>query len=58
MQCFSENCGCNSVLGAGNNLAPSVSFKPRGMVARSLYQKQMHDEFLSQFDKQEVGWNF
>ncbi|XP_019870274.2 protein-L-histidine N-pros-methyltransferase [Aethina tumida] len=37
-------------IGAGE-LSPSWSFRPRGSLARALYQKQQHDEFLSHFDK-------
>ncbi|XP_018569742.1 methyltransferase-like protein 9 [Anoplophora glabripennis] len=43
---------CDSAVHAGN-LGSALSFRPRGSLARALYQKQQHDVFLSQFDKAE-----
>lgn len=38
--------------------APVMSFyRPRGSLARALYQKQKADDFLSLFDKNEVSTN-
>lgn len=54
VQCFSDNCDCNNVFDAGNS-HPTVSFRPRGVLARSLYHKHRHDEYLSQFDKKQVS---
>lgn len=45
---------CDSAVHAGN-LGSALSFRPRGSLARALYQKQQHDVFLSQFDKSEVS---
>lgn len=55
MQCFSDNCNCNGVLKQGN-MNNTVSFRPRGVLARTLYDKQKHDEYLSQFNKREVSF--
>ncbi|CAH1155318.1 unnamed protein product [Phaedon cochleariae] len=35
------------------DLASSLAFRPRGSLARALYRKEKHDEYLSQFDKAE-----
>lgn len=45
---------CDSAVHTGS-LGSTLSFRPRGSLARALYQKQQHDEFLSQFDKDEVS---
>ncbi|CAG9818517.1 unnamed protein product [Phaedon cochleariae] len=37
------------------DLASSLAFRPRGSLARALYRKEKHDEYLSQFDKAETS---
>lgn len=57
MQCFSDNCDCNGGLDAGN-VSPRISFRPRGVLARTLYEKQKHDEYLNRLNKREVSLKF
>ncbi|XP_023012348.1 protein-L-histidine N-pros-methyltransferase [Leptinotarsa decemlineata] len=50
-QSISDQCGVSS---CDFNQAPSFesqSFRVRGSLARALYRKQQHDDFLSNFDK-------
>lgn len=54
-QCLSDNCDsltCNDVH-SRSVTPPSLSFRPKGSLARALYEKQKHDEFLEQFDKKQ-----
>ncbi|CAH1959791.1 unnamed protein product [Acanthoscelides obtectus] len=50
-QCEVYNCGGR--LGSGG-LGSSLSLRPRGSLARALYHKQKHDEYLNSFDKNET----
>ncbi|XP_072390812.1 protein-L-histidine N-pros-methyltransferase isoform X1 [Diabrotica undecimpunctata] len=53
-QCLSDTCdGINCKGIETPHLGPSLSFRPKGSLARALYEKQKHDEFLEQFDKNE-----
>nr|CAH7733539.1 unnamed protein product [Callosobruchus chinensis] len=52
-RCDVYNCG--STLSTGS-LSSSFSFRPRGSLARALYHKQKHDEYLCSFDKNEVSF--
>lgn len=38
----------------GEDYAHSLAFRPRGSLARALYEKQRTDDFLSHFDKTKV----
>lgn len=38
-----------------NGLSPSLTFRPRGSLARVLYYKQRRDQYLSYFDKSQVS---
>lgn len=37
-----------------SNLLPLTSYKPRGSLARALYEKQLADNYLSTVDKNKV----
>lgn len=50
--CNLMNCG--NVTNAGG-LGSGLSFRPRGSLARALYQRQIHDEYLNSLDKNEVS---
>ncbi|XP_056636525.1 protein-L-histidine N-pros-methyltransferase isoform X1 [Diorhabda sublineata] len=52
-QCLTDHCdsvNCNIV---HTNMRSTITFRPRSSLARALYEKQRHDEYLEKFDKNE-----
>lgn len=47
------DCNCQGT-GLGINGLQQPSFRPRGALARALHEKEMADDYLKTFDKNEV----